>query len=100
MKSKTTKVVKVYSDHIQKRIEDLENQINHNCLKIYNEWKSALEEAYLEGVVEYETALVNYNATVETANSTLYLELEHIYKTCEPMYTIDLADIYFCTTKQ
>lgn len=94
------KQIKIYSDDIQKRIEDLENEIDLNCLKIYNEWKSSLEEAYLEGVVEYETALVNYNATVETANSTLYLELEHIYKTCVPVKTIDLADIYFCATKQ
>ena len=100
MKSKTTKVVKVYSDHIQKRIEELENMIDSNCLKIYNEWKSALEEAYLEGVVEYETALMEYNLRVEEINALLYSELERIYKTCEPIYTIDLADIYFCSTKQ
>lgn len=100
MKSKTTKVVKVYSDHIQRRIEDLENQINRNCLTMYNEWKSSLEEAYLEGIVEYETALMEYNIRVEEMNALLYSELERIYKTCEPMYTIDLADIYFCTTKQ
>ena len=94
------KQINIYEDYIQKRIERLENEIDSNCLRIYNEWKSALEEAYLEGVVEYETALVNYNATVETANSTLYLELEHIYKTCIPVKTIDVADIYFCATKQ
>ena len=29
-----------------------------------------------------------------------YEELEHIYKTCVPVKTMDLADIYFCTTKQ
>ena len=31
---------------------------------------------------------------------SLYSELEHIYKNCVPVKTIDLADIYFCTTKQ
>lgn len=94
------KQINIYEDRIQKRIEDLDNQINSNCLKIYNEWKSALEEAYLEGIIEYEQALMNYNTEVDCANSTLYLELEHIYKTCVPVKTMDLADIYFCTTKQ
>ena len=94
------KQIKVYSDHIQKRIDDLEKEIDLNCLNVYNEWKSALEEAYLEGVIEYEQALINYNAEIDCANSTLYLELEHIYKTCVPVKTIDLADIYFCSTKQ
>lgn len=94
------KQINIYEDHIQKRVEQLENEIDSNCLRIYNEYKSALEEAYLEGVIEYEQALMNYNATVDTANSHLYLELEHIYKTCDPIKTIDLADVYFCTTKQ
>ena len=94
------KFIKIYSDHIQKRIEDLENQINRNCLTMYNEWKPSLEEAYLEGVVEYETALMEYNIRVEEMNASLYSELEHIYKTCVPVKTIDLADIYFCSTKQ
>ena len=94
------KQIKIYSDHIQKRVEQLEKEIDSNCLRIYNEWKSALEEAYLEGVIEYEQALMNYNTEVDGANSTLYLELEHIYKTCDPVKIIDLADIYFCTTKQ
>lgn len=94
------KQINIYEDHIQKRIEELENEIDSNCLKIYNEWKSALEEAYLEGIIEYEQALMNYNSEVDCANSTLYLELEHIYKTCVPVKTMDLADIYFCTTKQ
>lgn len=88
-------VVKIYPDDIQKRIEDLENEIDSNCLKIYNNWKIALEEAYLEGIIEYEQALMNYNSEVDCANSTLYLELEHTYKTCVPVKTIDLADIYF-----
>ena len=30
--------IKIYSDHIQKRIEDLENQINRNCLTLYQEY--------------------------------------------------------------
>ena len=94
------KQIKIYSDHIQKRIEQLENEIDSNCLRIYNKWKAALEEAYLEGIIEYEQALMNYNSEVDGTNSTLYLELEHIYKTCGPIKTIDLADIYICTTKQ
>ena len=94
------KHIKIYSDHIQKRIDDLEKEIDLNCLNIYNEWKSALEEAYLEGVIEYEQTLMNYNTEVDSANSALHLELEHIYKTCVPVKTIDLADIYICTTKQ
>lgn len=94
------KQINIYEDHIQKRVEQLENEIDSNCLRIYNEYKSALEEAYLEGVIEYEQALMNYNATVDTANSHLYLELEHIYKTCDPIRVIDLADVYFCSTKQ
>ena len=94
------KQIKIYSDHIQKRVEQLENEIDSNCLRIYNEYKSGLEEAYLEGVIEYEQALMNYNSEVDCANSALYLELEHIYKTCTPIRVIDLADVYFCTTKQ
>ena len=35
------KQIKIYSDHIQKRIDDLEKEIDLNCLNIYNEWKSA-----------------------------------------------------------
>ena len=92
--------IKIYSDHIQKRVEQLENEIDSNCLKIYNEWKGALEEAYLEGVIEYESALMQYNFAIDEANSHLYMELEHIYKTYEPIEVIDLADVYFCTTKQ
>lgn len=95
-----SKQINIYSDCIQKRIEQLENEIDLNCLRIYNEWKSALEEAYLEGVIEYEQALMNYNTEVDSANSALHLELEHIYKTCVPIKTIDLADVYFCSTKQ
>ena len=94
------KQINIYEDHIQKRIEQLENEIDSNCLRIYNEWKSALEEAYLEGVIEYEQALMNYNSEVDCTNSALYLELERIHKTCIPVKTIDLVDIYFCSTKQ
>ena len=95
-----SKQINIYSDCIQKRIEQLKNEIDLNCLRIHKEWKSALEEAYLEGVIEYEQALMNYNTKVDSANSALHLELEHIYKTCVPVKTIDLADVYFCSTKQ
>ena len=95
-----SKVIKIYSDHIQKRIEDLENQINRNCLTLYQEFKSGLEEAYIEGVIEYENLLNEYYSKEQEVNMSLYSELEHIYKTCVPVKTMDLADIYFCITKQ
>lgn len=97
---KQKQIINIYPDHIQKRIELLENAIDSNCLRLYNVWKSALEEAYLEGVIEYEQALMNYNAEIECANASLYSELEHIYKTCDPIKVVDVADIYFCATKQ
>ena len=53
-------IIKIYSDHIQKRIEDLENQINRNCLTLYQEYRVSLDEAYIEGIVEYETLLNEY----------------------------------------
>ena len=92
--------IKIYSDHIQKRIEDLENQINRNCLTLYQEYKVLLDEAYIEGIVEYETLLNEYYIKEQEINMSLYSELENIYKTCVPVKTMDLADIYFCTTKQ
>ena len=55
-----SKVIKIYSDHIQKRIEDLENQINRNCLTLYQEYRVSLDEAYIEGVIEYENLLNEY----------------------------------------
>ena len=92
--------IKIYSDHIQKRIEDLENQINRNCLTLYQEYRVSLDEAYIEGIVEYETLLNEYYIKEQEINMSLYSELEHIYKNCVPAKTMDLADIYFCTTKQ
>ena len=93
-------IVKIYSDDIQKRIAELENQINKNCLTLYNEYKVLLDEAYAEGIVEYETLLNEYYIKEQEINMSLYSELEHIYKTCIPVKTMDLADIYFCITKQ
>ena len=92
--------IKIYSDHIQKRIEDLENQINRNCLTLYQEYRVSLDEAYIEGVIEYENLLNEYYIKEQEVNMSSYSELEHIYKTCVPVKTMDLADIYFCTTKQ
>ena len=94
------KQINIYEDHIQKRIEDLENQINRNCLTLYQEYKVLLDEAYIEGIVEYETLLNEYYIKEQEINMSLYSELEHIYKNCVPVKTMDLADIYFCTTKQ
>lgn len=88
-------IVKIYSDGVQKRIEDLENQINKNCLTLYNEYKVLLEEAYIEGVVEYETLLNEYRILEQEINMSLYSELEHIYSISEASYTIDLANVYF-----
>ena len=94
------KQINIYEDHIQKRIEDLDNQINRNCLTLYNEYKVLLDEAYIEGVIEYENLLNEYYIKEQEINMSLYSQLEHIYKTCVPVKTMDLADIYFCTTKQ
>ena len=94
------KQINIYEDHTQKRIEDLENQINKNCLTLYNEYKVLLDEAYIEGVIEYENLLNEYYIKEQEINMSLYSQLEHIYKTCVPVKTVDLADIYFCTTKQ
>ena len=95
------KQIKIYSDHIQKRIEDLENQINRNYMVTHNKYKVELDELYIqEEVIQYELRLMEYQIEVEEMNAPLYLELEHIYKTCTPVRVIDLADVYFCTTKQ
>lgn len=95
------KQIKVYSDHIQKRIEDLENQINRNYMVTHNKYKVELDELYIqEEVIQYELRLMEYQIEVEEMNAPLYLELEHIYKTYTPVKVIDLADVYFCTTKQ
>ena len=94
------KQINIYEDHIQKRIEDLENQINRNCLTLYQEYRVSLDEAYIEGVIEYENLLNEYHIKKQEINMSLCSELEHIYKTCVPVKTMDLVDIYFCTTKQ
>ena len=94
------KQINIYEDRIQKCIEDLENQINRNCLTLYQEYRVSLDEAYIEGVIEYENLLNEYYIKEQEINMSLYSELEHIYKTCVPVKTMDLADIYFCTTKQ
>ena len=88
------KQIKIYSDHIQKRIEDLENQINRNCLTLYQEFKSGLEEAYMEGIIEYELALANYHFRLDAVNSEVYAELECLYEKHDPVKVIDLFDVY------
>lgn len=88
-------IVKIYPDDVQKRIEDLENQINKNCLELHQTYKVSLDEAYLEGAIEYETLLNEYYIKEQEMNMRLYSELEKIYNTCQPSYTTDLANIYF-----
>lgn len=88
-------IVKIYSDDIQKRIDELENQINKNCLTLYNEYKVLLDEAYIEGVVEYETLLSEYYIKEQEINMSLYSALEKVYTTSEASYTIDLNNVYF-----
>lgn len=92
------KQINIYEDHIQKRIEDLDNQINANCLKIYNQFKSGLEEAYMEGIIEYELALANYHLRLDAANSEACAELECLYEKYNPVKVIDLFDVYFHET--
>ena len=88
-------IVKIYPDVIQKRINELENQINKNCLTLYNSYKVLLDEAYIEGVVEYETLLNEYYIKEQEINMSLYSTLEKIYTTSEASYIIDLANVYF-----
>ena len=88
-------VVKIYPDDIQKRIDDLENQINRNCLTLYQEYRVSLDEAYIEGIVEYETLLSEYYIKEQEINMSLYSALEKIYSTSEASYTIDLNNVYF-----
>lgn len=95
MQPKLPNVINIYSDHIQKRIEFLEDEVNRNFLEIYNQYKYSLEEAYLEGIVEYETLLLEYTIKVEEANAAALSELEHIHKTCTPMRVISLDEIFF-----
>ena len=88
-------ILKIYSDDIQKRIAELENQINKNCLTLYNEYKVLLDEAYAEGIIEYKTLLNEYYIKEQEINMSLYSALEKIYSTSEASYTIDLANVYF-----
>ena len=88
-------IVKIYPDDIQKRIEDLDNQINSNCLTLYQEYRVSLDEAYIEGVIEYENLLNEYYIKEQEINMSLYSTLEKIYTTSEASYIIDLANVYF-----
>lgn len=88
-------IVKIYPDDTQKLIDELENQINKNCLTLYNEYKVLLDEAYVEGIVEYETLLSEYYIKEQEINMSLCFELEKIYSTSEVSYIIDLNDVYF-----
>ena len=87
--------LKIFEDHIQKRIEELNNQINLNCLNLWNEYKPLLDEALMEGVVEYETLRMQYETEERELNESLENELKRLYETCVPVKVIDFADIYF-----
>ena len=87
--------LKIFEDHIQKRIEELNNQINLNCLKLWNDYKHLLDEALMEGLIEYETLRMQYETEERELNKDLENELKHLYETCIPVKVIDLADIYF-----
>lgn len=87
--------LKIFEDHIQKRIEELNNQININCMILYNEYKLLLDEALMEGVVEYETLRMQYETEERELNEGLESEIKHLYETCVPVKVIDFADIYF-----
>ena len=87
--------LKIFEDHIMKRIEELNNQINLNCLNLYNEYKPLFDEALMEGVVEYETLRMQYETEEREMNESLESELKRLYETCTPVKVIDFADIYF-----
>ena len=87
--------LKIFEDHIMKRIEELNNQINLNCLNLYNEYKLLFDEALMEGVVEYETLRMQYETEERELNESLESELKRLYETCAPIKVIDFADIYF-----
>ena len=87
--------LKIFEDHIMKRIEELDNQINLNCLNLYNEYKLLFDEALMEGVVEYETLRMKYEEEERESNEDLENELKRLYETCVPVKVIDFADIYF-----
>ena len=85
----------IYSDHIQKRIDELTNQINRNSLLLYQEYKPALDEVYLESVIEYEMLLLEFHVKEQELNNPLNSELEHLYNTCTPVKILDYSDVYF-----
>ena len=87
--------LKIFEDHIQKRIEELNNQINLNCMILYNEYKSLFDEALMEGVVEYETLRMQYETEERELHEGVESELKHHNETCVPVKVIDFADIYF-----
>ena len=87
--------LKIFEDHIQKRIEELNNQINLNCLNLWNEYKPLLDEALMEGLIEYETLRMQYETEERELNEDLENELKRLYETCIPVKVIDLSDIYF-----
>ena len=90
-----TNKLKIFEDHIMKRIEELNNQINLNCRNLWNEYEPLLEEALMEGVVEYETLRMQYETEERELNEGLENEIKHLYETCVPVKVIDFADIYF-----
>ena len=87
--------LKIFEDHIMKRIEELNNQITLNCMILWNEYKPLFDEALMEGVVEYETLRMQYETEERELNIDLESELKRLYETCVPVKVIDLADIYF-----
>ena len=87
--------LKIFEDHIMLRIEKLNNQINLNCIVLYNEYKPLLDEALMEGVVEYETLRMQYEIEERELNESLESEIKRLYETCVPVKVIDFADIYF-----
>ena len=87
--------LKIFEDHIMKRIEELNNQINLNCRILYNEYKHLFDEALTEGLIEYETLRMQYETEERELNEGLESEIKHLYETCVPVKVIDLADIYF-----
>ena len=87
--------LKIFEDHIQKRIEELNNQINLNCLNLWNEYKPLLDEALMEGLIGYETLRMQYETEEPELNEGLESEIKHLYETCVPVKVIDFADIYF-----
>ena len=68
--------------------------LNNKGKTLYQEFKSGLEEAYMEGIIEYELALANYHFRLDAVNSEVYAELECLYEKHDPVKVIDLFDVY------